>query len=889
MNNLAIFLTFILACISPTIGFSSLNTQFFTNSQIAISITVSFLLGVAGGLLGIWMAMEWPLAASYVPVVAILFFIVLNERFFSGIFSKKIYGAMAALGLLFIALGTAWLGRLWVAPSILLVYGLTACFDLAKNWKRQKTPLFDPSLLRPGKKPAKPAQFIHKPNVYLLLLESMHSSEALREIYQIDCADAEKHMIAHGLRVYPNTFSNKHSTPLSLKTLLSMSLDYQSPPDALRVFKHNGYDCYFFDTMSYLAAPYALYLDNDNASVPLRVRKLYTIAGPLLAQSAFLSMLAGNVDPFETASPSRSFETMRSEFLKHLEKKKKRPCFHMLHFGAQHFGDLWHRIPHPGQTYMEWYKRGSAQLEMILRDIINKDPNALIIAIGDHGAYHWNGVAAGSACPEENAAANGISTIRLVQDYFGVVLGMRWQEGQLPEAGVISHVNIFRHVFALLSGKSKQEGLEKNISIFMGTHIAVKEGVPLKVFEPLTDKRFSDYYTTAITDPALMLATQRLEKKLAENQLDQVDKLSQELKNTAWTSTPFTLQHFNAAQALVKAGKMREGIELLEKAWASCGASLLGFEPYSYLVEGLCALGKLDQAEQLIRTRLHEPKWPKRLSMLYLMRIYWCQKQYASILPLIKPLLNTKRNLVCEPIDRLPHEAAICMAAIEKVQGSEAALSWVNEQLETFSGDDSCRPVFLIQKLFLYISNGNYREALAILGRELSQDSAPAGFAVLYLRLAIIMGDYARAKDFQNCLDCFPSLKKNALAWIAQHEICGKGSSARLAALQLEKTFATRITSSGLFDEEWYAATYKPDLPPVLDFIRNGTALLRNPNPDFDMRFFLGITPLVFLQALEPLLFFATNGRLLPASLDDDNFIRAHVHPAFLQTCQEQI
>lgn len=882
-----IFCIFLFAFLAPTLSFCSLNTQFFTSAQILLSLGAAFAAGLLCAAAAVFMTHVWPSAWTYVlsSGLAAGCFLLLSERFFTETITSHKIRLVCQLALLIFCPACAALGFLWLPACLFGIYGVFALYDLARNWSRPKTPLFDPALIRSGGGHARgQAKFVHRPNVYLLLLESMHSSRAMEKAYGISTSAAEDCLASRGFTLYPDTFSNKHSTPLSLKTLLSMSLDFRARPEVLEEFRRNGYKCYFFDSMFYLSQPYATYINNKNAKMPGWVYIIYSFIGPFLTQSKWLRKLAGNIDPFETTTPQIPFPVMKRDFQTHLEERGDSPSLNILHFGAIHFGDIWYHLRNPAETYLDSYKKAVSQLGEITDAIMSRDPDALVVAVGDHGSYHWRGASDGSGAPEENCRRNGINPADLAFDFFGVLLGIRWGKLPVPATGPLSHVNIFRWVMATLSGQAAPGRLEENISILNGKHIAVRDGQPLARFEPVTDSALCDYYSTTVSNPALFQATIQLEQCLMQNDAASIEAAVMLVAEAA-SGTPGP-QHFEAAKALVRAGHVEEATRLLESVWQKA-PQVLGYAGCVYLARLQSGQKNHDRALEIINKALANPSFPKHDLLFFLMQSLWNQEKYAEILPFIPKILATPKDRNRETYGSFALDSAISIMSLEQTTGAGEVDKWLDEKLAAESGNKFHQHILYSQKLARALRLG-FPQALNQLRTCFENAIIPHGFALLYLRAAILNGNRAAALAFTKQLGNFPKLQNNPLQYIMADEVLAKGSRESLASIRATRMLAQEIQETGLFDAEWYQRTYNPALPALMDYIRNGTALLRSPFSGFDMYFYLCAHPMVLLEGINPLLHYIAAGKQGPISLAAESFITDQIHTSAQKNPKEK-
>jgi hypothetical protein len=109
-----------------------------------------------------------------------------------------------------------------------------------------------------------------------------------------------------------------------------------------------------------------------------------------------------------------------------------------------------------GGRYQEVVKKSNQRLVKIVDHIIVADPQSIIILLGDHGSHRLLGIDSGVGELSELEAIlqkNGESMDSLAKDYFGVLMAIRMPGGvrDISQGYPMSHVNLFRHIFAALS------------------------------------------------------------------------------------------------------------------------------------------------------------------------------------------------------------------------------------------------------------------------------------------------------------------------------------------------------------------------------------------------------------------------------------------------------
>jgi hypothetical protein len=108
-------------------------------------------------------------------------------------------------------------------------------------------------------------------------------------------------------------------------------------------------------------------------------------------------------------------------------------------------------------NYQELVRKGNQELFEIVDLIVEKDPSAVIVLLGDHGASRlrniWDDAIKGDiASLDALLKQRGESLDTLASDFFGTFLAIRMPEkGDISNGLPMSHVNVFRHIFAALA------------------------------------------------------------------------------------------------------------------------------------------------------------------------------------------------------------------------------------------------------------------------------------------------------------------------------------------------------------------------------------------------------------------------------------------------------
>ena len=353
-------------------------------------------------------------------------------------------------------------------------------------------------------------QFVSRPNVYYFYMESYHGREAMTELYNYDNAEFLGYLHKNKFRVYDNTYSNYRYTFASLTGTFQMKHHYyiferdsldldlsakqilsgEKHNSVLTAFKNNGYEVNY-------------YLHSDYFFKRAHGVRFFNVKyNPWAALNPFFIWRFWDTWTADRATYISDMITMIEE-----AHKSSAPQFFFISSGSEALGMIdhtpgsFHRLPqeirentkstdfnkHPWKfydyfisLYVDRVKAQNALFEKVLDRIITGDPNAVIILLGDHGAHRYRGIST------EDMRDENIAPRDLANDFFNVLLAVRMPPGlTLPDADVISNVNVFRYVLSSLSGTtSLTDNKEEDVSLTTST-IFVRDGKPLDDPEPI--------------------------------------------------------------------------------------------------------------------------------------------------------------------------------------------------------------------------------------------------------------------------------------------------------------------------------------------------------------------------------------------------------------------
>ena len=297
-----------------------------------------------------------------------------------------------------------------------------------------------------------------RPNVYFICLESYHGFGAMRELYGFENAEFREFLDANGFVVAEDVLSNYSFTMTSLQSFLQMGHHYAAGAfgnhdslyargflsgsgtyynPVLRILKRNGYEVVYLLPTDYYYRPGAGLVDYS----------LIDASWPFAPLKASLPRFIGR-EP-ETVVPD--YPRQVAETL--ARWPLARPTFFFAKLGAEHAADGYdYRTDRAAfaARYVQTVARENAAIEALCRQIAARDPEAIVVLAGDHGAQSYRSSRRGFAATKR---AGEIPGDRLVRDCHDVLLAIRWGTDPVPPPYPHrSLVNVMRFVFAQLGG-----------------------------------------------------------------------------------------------------------------------------------------------------------------------------------------------------------------------------------------------------------------------------------------------------------------------------------------------------------------------------------------------------------------------------------------------------
>jgi len=339
----------------------------------------------------------------------------------------------------------------------------------------------------PGGEKITPAAFSvtlnKKPNVYLYFLEAYHSPYAMRLLYDHDSGPMVEYLRGKNFLVYDRVLSNSYNTLTSMtdtftmrlfpsemargnmdvSLLLRQALGGSDANNLFRIFKDNGYHLTFITMDSHyyfqVQGPNLDAADIDSSLVPPLVD-----LKPAKFQR-WTSMFS--------RKDQAGFQGTRAERVRQaVERGRERggPFMVIFQGGADHTttSGTYHGSRPEFEAwkpeYLKSVAKGDAEIKEILEYLDEADPEALVVLIGDHGAYGYRSFFRKSMEPGDlelfrgQLTERGVTLDEVAQDIFGTLLAIRLPGGarrDISRGLALNHVNLFRHIFAYLNDDPK--------------------------------------------------------------------------------------------------------------------------------------------------------------------------------------------------------------------------------------------------------------------------------------------------------------------------------------------------------------------------------------------------------------------------------------------------
>jgi hypothetical protein len=404
----------------------------------------------------------------YSCIVLFFLFLSVHREIIASTYLSLFLGALVTV---IVWMGVRKIGYIFITFPLAVVV-LATCFQWGISYFTAVDKLYNDRWFALDKAQNDKIKFTSKPNVYLIILESYQNNQTLKEIYNFDNNEMEEKIEKKGFKIYENTFSNYRNTLTSLVSLFAMQHHYykisKGKEDSLgardiiggisynpvySIFKNNGYKIQFISHSDYAfftgpALDYAF-----PKRILFKVFEIY--------QNDILNEIFGRL--FHTyrgkegknkdkdrihVSKKRAFAEMKNRI--RIASNDQRPYFSVIKLNSPgHFGKPWNKIDDTN-WYPEKIKMANDDINELIDQIINQDPDPFIILLGDHGAHRYRNSWKGQKGIHEVLKSRNISEVTVAKDLFATFLAIKYPYAFDLKFEIFSHVNLFRYIFSVL-------------------------------------------------------------------------------------------------------------------------------------------------------------------------------------------------------------------------------------------------------------------------------------------------------------------------------------------------------------------------------------------------------------------------------------------------------
>ena len=293
-----------------------------------------------------------------------------------------------------------------------------------------------------------------KKNIYLLVYESYAGLETLRH-YGLDNTEQMKFLEKNGFKVYHGIYSSGGSSLPSTSRILEMDGELSKPDRhytsgnafGLDIFKANGYKTIgIFNSPFFFGTSPIIW---DEYYPKERVTKM---GGKALTKSIFESQFKFNI--FEDGYNYKNYLQIKK---KYLNLSKKNTLFYTHNKYPGHSGNTGKCASDEKKLYFERIKKGNTEMKNDVSNILNNDPDSIIVLLSDHGPYLTK-----NCRTLENYDISSIDKYD-IQDRYGTFLSIYWPN---DISDVENNIVITQDIFpAILSRITNNKNLFKELKI----------------------------------------------------------------------------------------------------------------------------------------------------------------------------------------------------------------------------------------------------------------------------------------------------------------------------------------------------------------------------------------------------------------------------------------
>ena len=483
-----------LSLLYPTLFAVSKNWYAFNSRELTLLVAGMILLGIAlwlaylaltpaiVRLLKAFGARAEPAVPYVAPALLALFCIWAISLFFDGTLRSVFGSKWAARGVSFLAVvGLSWLfvrGKHATFNAILALVSLVCLLEFAMSYVSSTGAGLEQIPLS-GEEDFEAAQFATKPNIYFFIYDAYGSGEAYANNFGFDNSkqyallEERKFKVAHTLSNYTDTWSTTLGFFLGRHHYYGLQsgnedakfgrsiLSGKAHNPVMETLRRNGYRVQFIHEKEIFLADQGTIDFVYPSPPPHRVLKIF--GSSRLEQAVFGR---GSGGPAVDMQQQTLFDRLPA-----ISEDPTRPWFTFYWVALPSHANkrkFFTELEAFQREFVERTKLANAHMLATMDRIVAQDPKAVIIIIGDHGAWRYSRVWSTDRDPNKAFEKAGIDAITATLDFFGVMIAIR--SAGLCDDDVykgITPVNVMRVVFACLSkDRHLVSGAADDLSIF---------------------------------------------------------------------------------------------------------------------------------------------------------------------------------------------------------------------------------------------------------------------------------------------------------------------------------------------------------------------------------------------------------------------------------------
>lgn len=326
-----------------------------------------------------------------------------------------------------------------------------------------------------------------KPNIYYFLCESYQNLNYIKKTFGYDSSDFISFLMRKNYTIYDNIYSNSSYTlgtltnifTMSIQTSDSTSLDASSKERAIigggkgnklfEILKANGYETSFYlKGDKYFFSHKGELLDHTDV-----LKTWEDLLWPIKSTNGLLGKLINTVfvklEISSIATEQDSLTILKNHLI--TSKYSIRPQFFAHKLGHTNHTDQSHTYKKRqdyinSQTYQSALSIQNKEIQSIIELLEKKDPNAIVIFLGDHGVWTLRGFSVNQSLEnlKRELKQNNFTLQDIIDDQYYVFAAIKTPNNIKP-LRLFSPNNIFPQLFLELSNQENDHYNEQCIKL----------------------------------------------------------------------------------------------------------------------------------------------------------------------------------------------------------------------------------------------------------------------------------------------------------------------------------------------------------------------------------------------------------------------------------------